>query len=286
MREAWEEAALLFRANCFVCGVSIQKGERAFRKKFDKNWRCRHLQCHLPIVDIPELEEEKIFWASSFAKYYKCDEEVFLTALRSDKNDLNAIESQICKGRNQKLARHLNRKVHWSLNGNESTLVENDCFLTRKFGASRFLSIASSLNDQDKKLKFEIDFGGRSFRWFCNKKGGRKSREVVSYFFAVENINCHQFHPKLPRVTIDDLICSLGGFPVDITPLKLNTRLLLGLSTSLACCSIDESSIKLYPDIPCDGSLGGIMTDGCGLISVSSICTYVCPIYDMIYDLI
>jgi hypothetical protein len=166
----------------------------------------------------------------------------------------------------------------------------------RKYSHSRFLTVHlrelnAVSNDTPSstaekfygpRVLFEngLVLGGRRYRFLYGKEHKSKNgRGLMAYFFAVDNTNIMPrltTAPLLCYTSIDNVIDSLGKFPEDIRPEKLNARLQLGFSKSYPF-PVMEAFVMIRDDIngecmhsPLGQALpsGHIMTDGCGFISV------------------
>mmetsp|Transcript_10867 Transcript_10867/g.16549 ORF Transcript_10867/g.16549 Transcript_10867/m.16549 type:complete len:988 (-) Transcript_10867:52-3015(-) len=155
-------------------------------------------------------------------------------------------------------------------------------FFARVFGASRFMVVTLKDLPSSSEPRWNehhalrrlyekgIDLGGRNFQFIYGKEHKSKTNtSLKAYFFAVDNndeaalYTTHRLYP----VTVDNAIDTLGCFPIDISPEKLTARLALGFSKTLPCCMIKNNQVSVIPDLV--SSRSGIMTDGCGFISVS-----------------
>ena len=147
---------------------------------------------------------------------------------------------------------------------------KSSCALYREFDAMRFLSgsitIADNKNIHLSKLAVEgIRFAGLVYKFLggqmTDSKGGRNdgTTQFLAWFFAERNF------PTGPDMSIQQLRGWLGNFEGQ-SDLKVNSRISLGFSPSIASFELADANISVIDDIVNYG--GKIMTDGCGYIAV------------------
>ena len=197
--------------------------------------------------------------------------------------------------------------VHGKVSIQSSNSFKNTCdelclrqstsfFFGRQFGHSRFLTVdlgempKESKHSSNKRpdrfhgvrLLFDggLTLAGRRYRFLHAGEKKARERGFLAHFFAEENTEqmTRLTTARLPPVSVDDVINTLGTFPDDIRPMKLDARLQLGFSKSFPL-PLPEAFVFMEDDLlgvravaPLGEALPSehIMTDGCGFISVCS----------------
>lgn len=171
----------------------------------------------------------------------------------------------------------------------------SNCAFLREFGRDRFifarLTTLPGFDGNDLKencvslgqRKFYF-LGGKQFKQkhakrFGKAEKGKENKCFVAWYFrsTVSDSNeGEEYHRILSsdlgrRGKVDVTIAQLRGWLADfqgVSPIKLNSRLSLGFSSSIS----SSFELECHQVILCDNDIqsetGNIMTDGCGLISV------------------
>ena len=126
----------------------------------------------------------------------------------------------------------------------------------------------------DRFFRKDLIFGGRLYRFLGGKSKEPKSGEVIipdrlftAWFFAERSLYGHCL--ELEVVHVEQVWQWLGDLRSIPTYTKLNSRISLGFSITLPCCTVDSDRIIVTDDVRSPAA--AIMTDGCGFIHASLV---------------